>query len=236
MSNLTCYDPRARIVFYLLASTAFLITQSAVLLIACAAIGVSIFAWARIPFTQVRAILITVLTFTTFITLTNLVLRTPLEAAQQALRGIAMTGLSLGILLTIVAQDVGVACRQLGLPDKFAFAVELTARFVPTLLRDFRVTIDAQRARGYELEVWGQDVKGYFNAGFRFLPLIIPVVVRAVLDSEDTANAMDMRAFGTGPRTWLRQLRYQKPDIVLMVLGLLLLLATGSMRWLSTLI
>lgn len=45
----------------------------------------------------------------------------------------------------------GITFKGLGLPDKFAYAMDLTMRFIPTFSRDFQLTMDAQRARGYEL-------------------------------------------------------------------------------------
>lgn len=46
----------------------------------------------------------------------------------------------------------GITFKGVGLPDKFAYAMDLTMRFIPTFGRDFQLTMDAQRARGYELE------------------------------------------------------------------------------------
>ena len=46
----------------------------------------------------------------------------------------------------------GVAFRGLGLPDKIAYGMDLTMRFIPTFARDFTLTMDAQKARGYEIE------------------------------------------------------------------------------------
>jgi energy-coupling factor transport system permease protein len=45
----------------------------------------------------------------------------------------------------------GITFRGIGLPDKIAYAMDLTMRFIPTFGRDFQLTMDAQRARGYEL-------------------------------------------------------------------------------------
>jgi len=46
----------------------------------------------------------------------------------------------------------GITFKGLGLPDNIAYAMDLTMRFIPTFGRDFQLTMDAQRARGYELE------------------------------------------------------------------------------------
>jgi len=117
----------------------------------------------------------------------------------------------------------GITFRGLGLPDKIAYAMDLTMRFIPTFGRDFQLTMDAQRARGYELE----KIRGGLIEQVRKLgPLIVPVTIHAIIGSEDIIDAMDLRAFGIGPRTWLEQLHYQLRDRILIGVGIFLLLVS----------
>ena len=114
----------------------------------------------------------------------------------------------------------GITFRGLGLPDKIAYAMDLTMRFIPTFGRDFQLTMDAQRARGYELE----KISGGLIAQVRKLgPLIVPVTIHAIIGSEDIIDAMDLRAFGIGPRTWLEELTYHTRDWLLIAFGVLML-------------
>lgn len=39
--------------------------------------------------------------------------------------------------------------------------------------------------------------------------------INAIVGAEDIIDAMDLRCFGIGPRTWVHKLRYQKRDWVL---------------------
>src|SRR5512136_820029 len=110
----------------------------------------------------------------------------------------------------------GITFRGIGLPDKIAYAMDLTMRFIPTFGRDFQLTMDAQRARGYELE---KITGGIFAQVRKLGPLIVPVTIHAIIGSEDIIDAMDLRAFGIGPRTWLEDLRYRNRDRILIVLG-----------------
>jgi len=96
-------------------------------------------------------------------------------------------------------------------------------RFIPTFGRDFQYTMDAQRARGFEIE---KIRMGLFAQVRRLAPLIVPVTIHAIMGSEDIIDAMDLRAFGIGPRTWYQQLRYRRRDYVLTVIAALLF--TGS--------
>lgn len=117
----------------------------------------------------------------------------------------------------------GITFKGLGLPDKFAYAMDLTMRFVPTFGRDFQLTMDAQRARGYELDkISGGIIQQVKKLG----PIFVPVTIHAIISSEDIIDAMDLRAFGVGPRTWLDVLTYQLRDRILMVFGVFLLITS----------
>lgn len=117
----------------------------------------------------------------------------------------------------------GVTFKGLGMSDKIAYAMDLTMRFIPTFGRDFQLTMDAQRARGYELEkISGGPVAQVRKLG----PLMVPVTIHAIIGSEDIIDAMDLRAFGVGPRTWLAQLTYRQRDRVLIAVGVFILLVS----------
>lgn len=137
-------------------------------------------------------------------------------ALSQMARVFSLASMTILIPYTLNPAHYGVAFRRLGLPDKIAYAMDLTMRFIPTFGRDFQLTLDAQKARGYELE----KLEGGLIAQVRKLaPLVVPVTVHALVGSEDIIDAMDLRAFGTGPRTWLIELNYQTRDYLLMGIG-----------------
>jgi energy-coupling factor transport system permease protein len=92
--------------------------------------------------------------------------------------------------------------------------MDLTMRFIPTFGRDFSLTMDAQKARGYEIEKLGG---GLFAQVKKLAPLIVPVTIHAIAGSEDIIDAMDLRAFGVGPRTWLEKLTYRHRDRILII-------------------
>ena len=122
----------------------------------------------------------------------------------------------------------GITFKGLGLPDKIAYAMDLTMRFIPTFGRDFQLTMDAQRARGYELE----KISGGLIEQVRKLgPIIVPVTIHAIIGSEDIIDAMDLRAFGIGPRTWLEELLYQRRDYILIALGVVIVVVSMSLSF-----
>jgi energy-coupling factor transport system permease protein len=117
----------------------------------------------------------------------------------------------------------GITFKGLRFSDKFAYAMDLTMRFIPTFSRDFQLTMDAQRARGYELE----KIKGGIIEQVRKMgPIFVPVTIHAIIASEDIIDAMDLRAFGVGPRTWLEVLKRDFKDRLLIWFGVVILVGS----------
>jgi energy-coupling factor transport system permease protein len=67
---------------------------------------------------------------------------------------------------------------------------------------------------------------GLFAQVRKLAPLIVPVTIHAIAGSEDIIDAMDLRAFGVGRRTWLIELKYHPRDYALMALGISILLVS----------
>jgi energy-coupling factor transport system permease protein len=142
-------------------------------------------------------------------------------ALSMLVRVFSLASMTILIPYSFNPAQYGVTFRGLGLPDKIAYAMDLTMRFVPTYARDFQITMDAQRARGYEIE---KLRGGLFSQVRKLAPLIVPVTIQAIAGSEDIIDAMDLRAFGIQPRTWLEELHYRPRDRALIVLAVLFFL------------
>ena len=149
-------------------------------------------------------------------------------ALAQALRILSIAMLFTVIPFTMDPRSYGVTFRGLGLPDRLAFTMDLAFRFIPTLSRDFMTTLDAQRARGYEIE---RAEGGLVAQIRRVAPLLVPVTMNAILTGEDVANAMDLRCFGLRPRTWIQTMPYQKHDYVVIAFSILLLAGSLVIRY-----
>ncbi len=149
-------------------------------------------------------------------------------AVIQILRVLGISALFVVIPYSMDPRAYGLTFRGLGLPDRFAFSMDLAFRYVPTLARDFGTTLDAQRARGYEIE----RVKGgIFEQVRRVAPLVVPVTMNSILTGEDVTNAMDLRCFGTKPRTWIYQLQYHWWDYGVIAAGVVILIASLVLRY-----
>jgi energy-coupling factor transport system permease protein len=147
-------------------------------------------------------------------------------AISQLARVFSIAIMTILIPYTLNPSLYGITFRGLGFPDKIAYAMDLTMRFIPTFGRDFQLTMDAQRARGYEIEKLSG---GFFEQVRKLGPIFVPVTIHAIIGSEDIIDAMDLRAFGIGPRTWLEQLHYQTRDWLLIALGVLILVSGFAM-------
>ena len=149
-------------------------------------------------------------------------------AMNQVIRILTMALPAILIPYTLDPNIYGTAFKQLRTSDQVAFTMDLAFRFLPTFTRDLTITMDAQRARGYEMD----KLKGGLIAKIRKLaPLIIPVTMQSTVTGEEVIDAMDLRAFGTAPRTWLKELHYANRDYVVICLGIGIFLTTCTLKW-----
>lgn len=143
------------------------------------------------------------------------ILGTPVSAESLSLmatllmRYLAMATIGFPLAFAVAPADFGVSFKRLGVPDKFAFGIDLTFRFLPSLVADLQTTVDAQRIRGYD---WAGGKAGFLTRLRRSTPVIVPTLVNAIAGAEDTIDAMDLRGFGTGKRSWLRHLIFGRLD------------------------
>jgi energy-coupling factor transport system permease protein len=149
-------------------------------------------------------------------------------ALTQIVRLLAITSMFLILPFTMDPRLYGSTFAGMGFPARLAYSFDLAFRFIPSLARDFKITMDAQKARGYEVD----KVKGgIFSQVRKVAPLIIPVTMNAILSGEDIADAMDLRCFDTGKRTWIIKLTYHWRDYALMAFGAVVLIATLIIKY-----
>jgi energy-coupling factor transport system permease protein len=153
----------------------------------------------------------------------NITIERIFYAVSQLVRVSSLAIMTILIPYSLDPRLYGITFKGLGLSDKFAYAMDLTMRFIPTFSRDFQLTMDAQRARGYELE---KLRGGLLEQVRRMGPIFVPVTIHAIIGSEDIIDAMDLRAFGVGPRTWLDVLERDYKDRLLIRFGVVILVVS----------
>jgi energy-coupling factor transport system permease protein len=137
----------------------------------------------------------------------------------QVMRNFSIALLAIAIPYTTDPSHIGAAFKGMGLSDKIAYAIDLAFRFLPTVSRDFGTTLDAQRARGFEID---KLRGGIFGKIARLAPMVVPVVIGSVVGAEDIISAMELRCFGVGKRTWLIELHTTQRDRAIIILSVVL--------------
>ena len=148
------------------------------------------------------------------------------SAIAMTLRFVVLVESFSVFFLTTSPDHLGLALEQTHIPYEFAFAFTTAVRFVPVLAEEAQTIMDAQKARGLELE------KGGFLKRIRnYIPILIPLIVSAIRRSLELAEAMESRAWGaTKNRTNLYELRLHRGDFILLAISLLILSAAIYLR------
>jgi len=128
--------------------------------------------------------------------------------------------------LTTSPDHLGLALEQSHVPYEFCFAFTTAVRFVPVLAEEAQMIMDAQKARGLELE------KGNFMKRIRnYIPVLIPLIVSAIRRSLELAEAMESRAWGAiKKRTNLYELKMRRGDYILLILTIALVAVAVYVR------
>ncbi len=128
--------------------------------------------------------------------------------------------------LTTSPDHLSLALEQSHVPYEFCFAFTTAIRFVPVLAEEAQTIMDAQKARGLELER-GNFIKRVKN----YVPILIPLIVSAIRRSLELAEAMESRAWGaTQKRTNLYVLRLKNADYTLIIASLGMLVCSIYFR------
>lgn len=157
----------------------------------------------------------------TFLSSGNVVTLVDIESAlAMTLRFVVLVESFSVFFLTTSPDHLGLALEQTHVPYEFAFAFTTAVRFVPVLAEEAQTIMDAQKARGLELE------KGGFLKRIRnYIPILIPLIVSAIRRSLELAEAMESRAWGaTKKRTNLYELKFHRGDYILLAINFLLLI------------
>jgi len=152
----------------------------------------------------------------------------PLEYAfAMALRFLVLVESFSIFFLTTSPDHLSLALEQSHVPYEFTFAFTTAVRFVPVLAEEAQTIMDAQKARGLELE------KGNFMKRIRnYIPILIPLIVSAIRRSLELAEAMESRGWGASKkRTNLYVLKMKEGDFMLILISIILLVTAIYIRY-----
>lgn len=116
--------------------------------------------------------------------------------------------------LTTTPEELGMTFMKLRIPYIYSFALISAIRFTPVLAEELQTIIDAQRARGLEL-----DKGSPITRIRRYVPVLVPLIVNVLRRSYELAEAMEVKCFGASrKRTFLRELRMRLTDYAIFVI------------------
>jgi energy-coupling factor transport system permease protein len=147
-------------------------------------------------------------------------------SAAMTLRFVVLVESFSVFFLTTSPDHLGLALEQTRVPYEFAFAFTTAVRFVPVLAEEAQTIMDAQKARGLELEKGGllKRIRNY-------VPVLIPLIVSAIRRSLELAEAMESRAWGaTKKRTNLYALKLHRGDFALLAITIGVLVVAVYVR------
>ncbi len=121
--------------------------------------------------------------------------------------------------LTVHPDELSQALIQMRVRFEFAFAMSMAMRYVPTLGQEAYAIMDAQRARGVELD------KGNILTRIRnIVPIIVPLIIVSIRRALSVAESMESRGFGASEkRTYMETLSFRKRDWALVISSLIVL-------------
>lgn len=106
---------------------------------------------------------------------------------------------------------------------EIAMMMTIALRFIPTLIEETDKIMNAQKARGAQLDSGNlrQRVKA-------LIPVLIPLFISAFRRADELAMAMECRCYHGGEgRTRLKQLHMHRSDILIAVVAVLVFVAIG---------
>ena len=151
-----------------------------------------------------------------------------LYQCTKVLKYLSVIPLGMIFLLTTNPSEFAASLSSVGISYKAAFAVALTLRYFPDMIRDYNDIALAQQARGLDLskkeKIWTR-LKNMMNI---FVPLIFSSLDRI----EVVSNAMDLRSFGKHKkRTWYAFKPLKKNDYLAIAVSLVIMLASLGMTF-----
>ncbi len=233
----------AKLAFFLLWSTAAMLTYDTRLLAAMTITGLVLFSVSRIRLREVKGALI----FMMILVLLNLFaiflfspdqgthvygtkhVILPLfwryEITQETLfyllnfflKYSAVIPVALLFILATNPSEFAASLAGIGVSYKIGYAVALALRYIPDVQRDFHNISQAQQARGIDLSGKDKAFTRLKNSAAILLPLVLSSLARI----ETISNAMELRGFGKHKkRSWYVQRPFERRDWVALAIAL----------------
>lgn len=126
-------------------------------------------------------------------------------------------------LVTTDPSELASSLNGIGVPYSFAYALEITLRYIPDIQDEFHKIKNAQEARGIEMSSKGRLLDRIKNTAAIIFPLLFSTMERI----DVVSNAMELRGFGKKKkRTWYSQRPLVAADKAVIVFSVAFFVAT----------
>ena len=146
-----------------------------------------------------------------------------LYQCSKTLKYASVVPLGMIFLLTTNPSEFAASLNRIGISYKGTYAVSLTLRYFPDMIRSYQDIAVAQQSRGLDLskkEKLGTRIKNIMN-------ICVPLILSTLDRIELISNAMELRGFGKHKkRTWYVAKPLKRSDWCSMVFGVLFFAAS----------
>ena len=224
----------AKLICFLLWTTAIMLTYDTRLLIFLTVLGFILFKVSKIKFKEIKIVFYLISIFL-ILNLLMIFLFSPLEGTkiygtQHEIFGnyivtqeqlfyefnifikyFSVIPVGLLFVITTHPSEFASSLNRIGVSYKFSYAVSIALRYIPTVQEDFITISKAQQAKGIDISKNVKLTTRIKNISYTLLPLIF-----SSLDKIDViSNAMVLRGFGKkNKRTWYQARKMKTSDIV----------------------
>jgi energy-coupling factor transport system permease protein len=234
-------DPRAKIIFMVIVSTAVFMVQTIPVALVVLAVMICLWFIARLPLSLLWSFIKVLLPIFAMLFVVQAIfypgataLIKPIIPIGRGYGQVTLEGILFSVLLslrlmamiimlplvnfTTPVQIFALGMVKMGLPYKLAYTMTTALNLVPILQGETAVIVDAQRLRAMQ-----SFEKGKLVDKLKAYPaLVTPLVIGSMRRAQLMAVAMDSRAFGaTKTRTYLEDIRLLPRDWVFISLTVL---------------
>jgi energy-coupling factor transport system permease protein len=138
-------------------------------------------------------------------------------SAGRALIMLSIVTSGMLFLSTTRTEEFVLGMIRMGLPYRVGFAISTAFRLVPTILGSVVTIGQAQRSRGLDL-----DSGNIFERFKKFFPLLVPVFVSTIRDTNIFGMALESKGFGAqDERTFYMRSNFAKADYLMLAFCLI---------------
>ncbi|MBP5383431.1 MAG: energy-coupling factor transporter transmembrane protein EcfT [Lachnospiraceae bacterium] len=226
------YDIRVMVLVFLVSMAAFLMSQITFRQIRLMVIYVAIFMVMNILLTflfspqygvEIYGTKHVIFTITERYTLTW---EQVMYQGSKVMKYCAIIPLGMIFILATHPSEMASSMNRIGIPYKATYALALTLRYFPDVIRDYQDISVAQQARGLDMsrkEKLGRRIKNVIN-------ICVPLIFTTLDRIELISNAMDLRGFGMHKkRTWYCAKKLTVADFLALGICIALLLLSIAM-------